>query len=109
MTTPNVQYGYATGSGNTIRPTEMTYPNGRELNVNYGSANSQADLLSRIDSLIDDDGTTLLTEYTLPRPGDAGDRRRPAARDQVHPGRAPPARTIPTRGTSTGAGTGSAG
>src|SRR4029077_11367491 len=28
-TTPVVQYGYADGSSNTIRPLSMTYPNGR--------------------------------------------------------------------------------
>ncbi|MBI1314970.1 hypothetical protein GC176_27065, partial [bacterium] len=30
-TTPSVQYGYANGSANTIRPTSLTYPDGRSL------------------------------------------------------------------------------
>ena len=30
-TSPSVQYDYADGSANTIRPTTMTYPNGRVL------------------------------------------------------------------------------
>ena len=40
-TTPNVQYGYANGSANTIRPTSVTYPNGRVLNYNYGTSRSR--------------------------------------------------------------------
>jgi len=42
----------------------MTYPNGRELNLGYGAADSQADLLNRPAGLIDDDGTTNLVEYS---------------------------------------------
>ncbi len=34
--TPNVQYGYVGGTGNTIRPTNITYPDGRGLNFDYG-------------------------------------------------------------------------
>ena len=34
--TPKVQYGYANGTGNTIRPTGLTYPDGRALNFDYG-------------------------------------------------------------------------
>src|SRR5205809_603247 len=64
MTTPSVQYRYANGSGNQIRPTRTTYPDGRELNLDYGTAGGMADLLSRISSLIDDDGTTHLTDYS---------------------------------------------
>jgi hypothetical protein len=45
MTTPNVQYAYASGSANHIRPTLQTYPSGRELN--YGSADSTPDAASR--------------------------------------------------------------
>ena len=54
-TTPKVQYGYANGSANTIRPTTLTYPNGRVLNYNYGTASGINDSLSRIGSLIDND------------------------------------------------------
>lgn len=34
--TPAVQYAYAIGADNHIRPTRLTYPDGRELNFNYG-------------------------------------------------------------------------
>jgi YD repeat-containing protein len=33
--TPAVQYDYVDGTGNTIRPTRVTYPDARELNFNY--------------------------------------------------------------------------
>ena len=46
-TTPEVAYGYADGSANTIRPTSMTYPNGRVLTFDYGASQSQADAASR--------------------------------------------------------------
>lgn len=62
MTTPQVQYGYADGSANTIRPTSLTYPNGRILTYAYGTANGNNDAASRIESLIDDD-TTHLADY----------------------------------------------
>ena len=51
--TPKVQYGYANGSNNTIRPTSLTYPNGRVVGYEYGLANSTSDALSRIDGLTD--------------------------------------------------------
>ncbi|MBL8812600.1 MAG: hypothetical protein JNM43_20720 [Planctomycetaceae bacterium] len=38
MNTPKVQYSYASGSSNTIRMTGMTYPDGRGLSVDYGTA-----------------------------------------------------------------------
>ena len=63
-TSLKVQYAYADGSSNTIRLTKMTYPNGRELNYSYGSAGSTDDALSRVASLIDDDGTTHLVDYS---------------------------------------------
>ena len=59
-TTPSVQYAYANGSANTIRPTSLTYPNGRVLNYNYGTSGAMNDNLSRIASLIDNDGVTHL-------------------------------------------------
>ena len=62
--TPKVQYGYANGSANTIRPTTLTYPNGRVLNYNYGTTGGINDSLSRIGSLIDNDGTTHLADYS---------------------------------------------
>jgi len=48
-TTPKVQYGYADGSANTIRPTSMTYPNGRILDYQYDD--THADKLSRMRTL----------------------------------------------------------
>jgi hypothetical protein len=42
-TTPQVQYGYADGSSNTIRITGMTYPNGRNVVDDYGAAGSMND------------------------------------------------------------------
>ena len=63
-TTPKVQYGYANGSANTIRSTSMTYPNGRVLTYDYGAAAGMNDVLSRIGSLIDNDGTTQLSDYS---------------------------------------------
>jgi len=62
-TTPKVQYAYADGSDNTIRATKMTYPDGRELNYNYGTSNGMNDVASRVESLIDNDGTTHLVDY----------------------------------------------
>ena len=64
-TTPKVQYGYANGSANTIRPTTLTYPNGRVLTYDYGSTDSMADALSRIESIVDDDvSSTHLADYS---------------------------------------------
>jgi RHS repeat-associated protein len=63
-TTPKVQYGFATGSANTIRPTSMTYPNGRVLTYSYGTANGIDDAASRVASLIDNNGTTHLADYS---------------------------------------------
>jgi RHS repeat-associated protein len=48
-TTPKVEYGYADGSSNTIRPTIMMYPNGRVLEYLYDD--THADKLSRIRTL----------------------------------------------------------
>jgi YD repeat-containing protein len=67
-TTPKVAYAYANGAANHIRPTSLTYPYGtsptRVLNYNYGSAGSDADNLSRVVALVDNDGTTHLADYT---------------------------------------------
>jgi RHS repeat-associated protein len=59
-----VQYQYADGSSNTIRPTALIYPNGRVLTYSYGTSGSVDDALSRIASLIDNDGVTHLANYT---------------------------------------------
>ncbi|MEZ6147039.1 MAG: hypothetical protein R3B91_16800 [Planctomycetaceae bacterium] len=36
-TTPKVQYAYADGSSNTVRPASLTYPDGRVVTYNYGT------------------------------------------------------------------------
>lgn len=59
MTTPKVQNGYASGSVNTIRPTSLTYPNGRVIDYDYGGSSGIDDSASRIASIIDDDSTHL--------------------------------------------------
>ena len=40
-TSVKVQYGYANGSANTIRPMTLTYPNGKVLTYNYSTADSR--------------------------------------------------------------------
>ncbi len=72
---PKVQYAYASGSANTIRPTTITYPNGRVVTYGYDSSNSMADALSRVAAVIDNDGgATHLADYSYlgrgtPSPG----------------------------------------
>ncbi len=66
---PSVQYGYASGiSGgnqtNQIRPGITTYPDGREVELQYGSGGSLNDLLSRAGGIYDKTNTTVLAEYT---------------------------------------------
>ncbi|MEZ6131585.1 MAG: hypothetical protein R3C59_23185 [Planctomycetaceae bacterium] len=65
MSTPSVQYGFASGADNTIRPTSLTYPDGREILYDYDSSGSMADALSRVASVVDDDGSsTHLADYS---------------------------------------------
>lgn len=65
-TTPKVQYGYTDGSANTIRPTTVTYPNGRVLTYGYGTTNGIDDAVSRVSSLVDDDvSATHLADYSF--------------------------------------------
>ena len=64
-TTPKVEYDYANGSANTIRPTTITYANGRVITYEYGSGNSIPDAASRIASIVDDDvSSTHLADYS---------------------------------------------
>jgi hypothetical protein len=63
-TTPSVQMSYADGSANTIRPTGITYPDGRKVTYDYGAADSIHDQCSLVASLIDSDtGETHLADY----------------------------------------------
>src|SRR5258708_3496090 len=50
-TTPSVQYGYMlmAGGANNSRLTSMTYPNGKVLHYNYGTAGLLNDKISRLD------------------------------------------------------------
>ncbi|MFV0445332.1 MAG: RHS repeat domain-containing protein, partial [Planctomycetaceae bacterium] len=66
MTTPSVQMGYANGSMNTVRPTSLTYPNGRTLSFDYGSSGGIDDSASRIETIVDDptNGSAHLAEYS---------------------------------------------
>ena len=63
-TSPKVQYGFDVtldGSGallKGLRPTSLTYPNGRVIQYSYGAAGSAADALNRLDA-IEGDGTAL--------------------------------------------------
>ncbi|MFN5054331.1 MAG: RHS repeat-associated core domain-containing protein, partial [Planctomyces sp.] len=55
----------ASGSANTIRPTTVTYPNGRVVTYGYNASNSMADALSRVAAVIDNDGgATHLADYS---------------------------------------------
>ncbi len=63
-TSLKVQYAYEAGTANNVRLSKMTYPDGRELNYDYGSTGSTDDALSRVASLIDDDGSTHLVDYS---------------------------------------------
>ena len=62
--TPSVQYGYATGSSisNQIRPTGLTYPDGRAIAWDYGPSGDPDDRLNRINAI--QDGSTGLAAYT---------------------------------------------
>ena len=64
LTSLVVRYGYADGSANTTRLTTLTYPNGRVLSFNYGTAGGNDDSASRVTSFIDDDGSTSLAGYS---------------------------------------------
>ena len=63
MSTPKVQYNYANGSANTIRMSDMTYPDGRNLTYSYGTANAMNDACSRIESVINTSDSVNLAMY----------------------------------------------
>ena len=62
--TPKVQYAYTNGAGNQLRRTSLTYPNGRQLDSQYGSTNSIDDHLNRISALKVTSETNPLVSYT---------------------------------------------
>ena len=64
-TSPKVQYAYANGSANHVRPVSVTYPNGRIVRFEYNSGAD--DSLSRLSYLADDASGSVgthLAEYT---------------------------------------------
>jgi RHS repeat-associated protein len=62
-TTPKVQYGFADGSANTVRPTSITCPNGRVLTFDYSTSGSMPDACSRVDSIKDSSQTLVQYSY----------------------------------------------
>ena len=58
---PAVEYAYAGGSANTNRMSSVTYPDGRQLDYQYGTSGSQTDLLDRVATI--EDGATTLVSY----------------------------------------------
>ncbi|WP_166442703.1 RHS repeat domain-containing protein [Phragmitibacter flavus] len=79
VSTPRVQYQCTSATDNIQRRTSITYPNGRQLDYEYGSSGGIDDVLNRVQSVHDDD-LTVLAEYqhvglglpsitTLPQPG----------------------------------------
>ena len=61
-----VEYDYA-GASSGLRPVSLRYPNGRLLHYTYGTPDSTADVLGRLDAICDDNagnpGATL-AQYT---------------------------------------------
>ncbi len=53
MSTPKVQYAFASGasSSNQIRQTSITYPDGKVVTFNYGTAGEANDMLNRVESI----------------------------------------------------------
>ena len=60
-TAPVVEYDYTDGSSNHVRLTAITYPDGRQLDYDYGTGGSQSDRASRIITI--EDGATTLATY----------------------------------------------
>jgi RHS repeat-associated protein len=63
-TTLKVQYAFADGSANKVRPETLTYPNGREIDFGYGTADGMDDHLNRLQA-IREDGDALATYQYL--------------------------------------------
>jgi hypothetical protein len=62
-TISKAQYGYASGSANTIRPTTLTYPHGRVLTYDYGAGGGKDDAASRVAELVDPSGDLAQYQY----------------------------------------------
>ena len=63
-TTPSVDYTYADGATNTVRPVAVLYPNGRVVAAQYGTTGSDDDRLSRVGQLVDALAGQTLVQYT---------------------------------------------
>jgi RHS repeat-associated protein len=63
-TSPQVDYSFADGSNNTVRPTSLVYPSGRVISFGYGATAADDDQLSRISSFFDVGSGTTLVNYT---------------------------------------------
>lgn len=64
-TAPKVHYTYADGLQNTIRPTGLVYPNGRQITLDYGTTGGMDDAASRVVSLVDSGaGSTHVVDYS---------------------------------------------
>ena len=65
--TPYVDYLYDDGGSGGIaqyvRLDKVTYPDGREVNYNYGTEDAIDDIMSRLASIEDDDDSTVLASY----------------------------------------------
>ena len=61
--TPAVIYVYADGSTNTVRKISTTYPDGKVLNVQYGTENSVDDHFNRVTALQFEGESSPLVEY----------------------------------------------
>ncbi|MCX6908425.1 MAG: RHS repeat-associated core domain-containing protein [Verrucomicrobia bacterium] len=57
--TPAVGYEYEDGSENSVRPSAISYPSGRQLTYDYGTTDGADDVLSRIAGIKDDDDASL--------------------------------------------------
>lgn len=62
---PTAGLSDANCSANTVRPMGMDYAGGRSPTFDDGASSGISDYASRIASLIDDDGTTHLVDYSL--------------------------------------------
>jgi YD repeat-containing protein len=62
--TPKVAYAHTSGAGNQMRRTALIYPNGRQLDSQYGTANSIDDHLNRPSALQVNGETDPLVTYT---------------------------------------------
>ena len=61
--TPLCQYAYASGTANTIRPTGITYPNGRVFSYDYGTLSAINDQLSRIKAITENSSDVVAYQY----------------------------------------------